>query len=147
VIREYRDSDQDAVIEVWFSASQVAMPFLSETFLMEERDKLRLVWLPIAETWVFEIVGTVAGFISLLGNEVGAIFVHPSVQGRGIGRALMDHAFALRDSLILDVFRENLVGRRFYDSYGFRVDHEHVHERTGHVQMRLVYAPDETAAG
>lgn len=146
MIREYRESDQDAVVEIWLAASRAAMPFLSETFLREEQEKIRSIWLPTAETWVFEVASTLAGFVSLLGNEVGAIFVHPNFQGRGIGRALMDHAAALRGSLILDVFRENAVGRKFYDRYGFRVDHEHVHERTGLVQMRLVYAPEETAS-
>ncbi len=144
MIRKYRESDCEALIEVWFAASQVATPFLSDEFLAEERDKIRQIYLSKAETWVFEIEHTVAGFIALIGNEVGAIFVHPKLQGRGIGRALMDHAASLRDSLYLDVFKENAVGRRFYDRYGFRFEHEHVHEQTGHLQMRLVYTPDES---
>ena len=84
-----------------------------------------------------------AGFIALIGNEVGAIFVHPKLQGRGIGRALMDHAAGLRDSLYLDVFKENAVGCRFYDRYGFRFEREHVHEQSGHSQIRLVYTPND----
>ena len=143
MIRKYRESDCEALIEVWFAASQVATPFLSDEFLAEERDKIRKIYLSKAETWVFEIEDTVAGFIALIGNEVGAIFVHPKLQGRGIGRALMDHAAGLRDSLYLDVFKDNAVGCRFYDRYGFRFEREHVHEQSGHSQIRLVYTPND----
>ena len=94
MIREYRDNDCGAVIEVWYAASQVATPFLSEEFLADERANIRDVHLPNAETWIFEAEDTVVGFIALIGDEVGAIFVHPERQGQGIGRALMDHAAA-----------------------------------------------------
>ncbi len=136
-IRKYIDKDCEAVIEIWYAASLVATPFLSDEFLTREREQIREVWMPSAETWVFETEGSVVGFIALLDNEVGAIFVHPEAQGRGVGRALMDHAASTRDSLYLDVFKENAIGRRFYDRYGFKYQFEHVQEETGRTQMRL----------
>lgn len=141
MIRKYTMADCEAVIEVWFAASLVATPFLSSEFLAKEREDIRTIWLPEAETWVFEGGGKVAGFLSLLGNEVGAIFVHPDCQGNGIGRALMDHAASLRGNLFLDVFEANVVGRRFYDQYGFQFEYKHVHEPTGHMQIHLSYRP------
>ena len=144
MIRKSRETDCEAIIGVWFAASQVATPFLSDEFLVDERDNIRKIWLPKAETWVYEAEDTVAGFISLIDNEVGAIFVHPDYQGRGIGRALMDHAASLRDYLYLDVFEENAVGRRFYDRYGFQLEHKHVHEQTGQMQIRMDYRPNES---
>ncbi len=144
MIRRYRETDEEAIIEIWFATSRIATPFLSDAFLAEERDNIRTIWLPKAESWLFEATGAVAGFISLIDNEVGAIFVHPSYQGRGIGRALMDHAASLRDYLYLDVFEENAVGRCFYERYGFQFDRKHVHEQTGHMQIRLDYRPKST---
>ncbi len=146
MIRKFKETDCEAIIEVWFAASQVATPFLSDEFLAEERDNIRKIWLPKAETWVFEAEDFVAGFISLIGNEVGAIFVDPDYQGRGVGRALMDHASSLRDFLYLDVFEENTVGRRFYDRYGFRIERKHVHKQTGQMQIRMDYRPNENTA-
>ena len=77
------------------------------------------------------------GFIALIGNEVGAIFVSPRRQGHGVGRALMDHARASRDHLDVEVFEANEIGRAFYDAYGFEVIGERVHEETGHLVLRL----------
>ena len=144
MIRKYREVDCEAIIEVWTATSLVATPFLSDEFMTEERDNIRTIWLSKAETWVYVADSTVIGFVSLIGNEVGAIFVHPDYQGRTIGRALMDHAASLRAELFLDVFEDNAVGRRFYDRYGFQFEHKHVHEQTGHMQIRLSYRPNES---
>ena len=103
MFRKYRATDCEAVIEIWYAASLVATPFLSDEFLAEERKNIRTIWLPKAETWVFEADSILVGFLSLIGNEVGAIFVHPDSQGHGIGRTLMEHAVSLCDSLYLDV--------------------------------------------
>ena len=141
IIRQYADSDCEAVVDVWYAASLVATPFLSREFLTEVRKNIRSIWLQKAETWVFEIDHKVLGFLSLIGNEVGGLFVHPDAQGRGVGTALVDKAADLRDELFLDVFEENMVGRRFYDSYGFGFEYKHVHEKTGQVQMRMRFRP------
>jgi putative acetyltransferase len=98
------------------------------------------VYLPNAETWVWELDGRVVGFISLLGNEVGAIFVDPKVHGVGIGRALMDHARGLREELEVEVFKANVIGRAFYARYGFELMQEKVHDQTGLDMMRLMLA-------
>jgi putative acetyltransferase len=144
VIRKYEQADCDAVIEVWSAASSAATPFLSEEFLAEERERIRTIWLPKAQTWVIESSKNMVGFISLIGNEVGALFVHLDFQGRGLGRALMDHAASMHDELFLDVFEDNFLGRRFYDRYGFTFVHKHIHEPSGHMQIRLSYSPGQS---
>lgn len=141
MIRPYAEQDVDALIEVWRAASQIATPFLSAEFLAQEASNIRNLYLPNAETWVIDSGDTVAGFLALIGDEVGAIFVHPDYQGQSLGRALMDHAVSLRASLFLDVFKENAVGRRFYDRYGFQYESEHTHEETGRQLLRLVFTP------
>ncbi len=137
MIRPYEHADLSELLDAWYSASQVAHPFLDEAFFNHEREQIREVYLPRAETWVFEQEGSVVGFIALLGNEVGALFVDAEHHGKGIGRALMDHARSVRDNLELDVFQDNRVGRAFYEKYGFRQVEEHLHEGTGFVQLRL----------
>ncbi len=139
MIREYRDADLDQVLEVWFRASEVAHPFLTEEFLAAERENIRTVHIPKATTWVYEDGGRVVGFIALIGNEVGAIFVSPEMQGRGIGKALMDLARDRHDTLELDVFEANTIGRAFYEKYGFVRIGRSVHEESGQRCLRLRY--------
>lgn len=137
MIRPSTDDDVEEIVDVWYQASLLAHSFLSEDFLEKERREVEDEWLPIADLTVYESEQRVVGFLALIGNEVGAIFVRPDHHGRGIGRALMDHARAARPFLELDVFEANAIGRRFYDRYGFHVIDRHVHEETGEGVLRL----------
>jgi putative acetyltransferase len=136
-IRPYIGGDSEESIDAWYRASLVAHSFLSAEFFVAERELLRTEWLPMAETYVFEQDGRVVGFIALVGDEVGGIFVQPDHQREGIGAALMDHAATLRETLELEVFEENSIGRRFYDGYGFEFVSVSDEPTTGRVQRRL----------
>jgi len=146
LIRPYRPDDLSDVIRTWDAASAVAHSFLDSDFVDAERLSIASVHLPNADTWVWEEAGTVVGFIALIGNEVGAIFLDPDFQGRGIGRRLMDHARDLRGELEVEVFEENSIGRAFYDRYGFELIERKVHRATGHAVLRLRFAADEGPA-
>lgn len=136
-VRPYADEDLDELLDVWYRASRIAHSFLPEEFFEKERREIGEKWMPIAETTVYEIEGRVVGFIALMGNEVGAIFVDPDLQGRGIGRALMDTARDSRPILELNVFEANSIGRRFYNAYGFEFVDRHLSDVTGHPELRL----------
>ncbi|PZC48044.1 MAG: putative acetyltransferase [Chloroflexi bacterium] len=140
-IREYRPEDLADVLSAWESGSRIAHPFLTEQFLDQERHNIPNLYLPNAETWVAEGNGQVVGFIALIDNEVGAIFVKSEFHHLGVGRALMDKAQALRGALEVEVFRENQLGRKFYSSYGFEFMAETVHEPTGNALLRLKFSP------
>lgn len=137
MIRSYKADDLGELLDAWSEASRVAHSFLSAEFLAKERSEIERQWLPMAETWVYEKEGQVVGFISLIGNVVGAIFVTPRHQGLGIGRTLMDHARASRDHLDLEVFEANEIGRAFYDAYGFKCTGARLHEETGVSQLHM----------
>ena len=88
MLRRYSQEDCEDVLSVWEQASAIAHYFLSEEFQREERFNIANNYLPAAETWVWEEDGKVVGFISLIGNEIGGIFVDPTSQGSGIGKSL-----------------------------------------------------------
>lgn len=140
MIRPYEKHDLEDLLETWYAASQMALPFLGDDFFDVERHNITQIYLPMADTFVCETEGRVVGFIALIKNEVGAIFVHPEYHGRGFGRALMDHARMLRGDLEVEVFKENRIGREFYRRYGFTFHDEHIHEETGEALLRLVYS-------
>lgn len=143
MIRKYQPADCEELLNVWERASALAHSFLSKAFLEQERQTIRGVYLPKADTWVWEADGHVRGFISLLGNEVGAIFVDPDLHRSGIGWALMEQARVLQGELEVEVFERNLVGRTFYAKIGFELMHRKVHDQTGFEIMRLRLAANK----
>lgn len=142
MIRRYGPADRDALLAVWADSAAIAHPFWTTARFEQERRDIVEQFLPVAETYVFERNGTVVGFIALLGNEVGGIFVAPQYHGQGIGTALMDWARDSRGLLELDVFEANESGRGFYAGYGFVVVSERVDEATGQRVLRLRLPPD-----
>ena len=140
MIRKYQDSDIEDVIDIWHQASLVAHPFLSESFLEREEGKIRDIYMRKAKTWVYEKQNKAVGFISLIGHEVGGLFVHPAMHRQGIGKELMDKACSLHASIELDVFKANFMGRSFYAKYGFKAIAEFVHDETGQPTIRLKYS-------
>ncbi|MGE0376002.1 MAG: GNAT family N-acetyltransferase [Planctomycetaceae bacterium] len=119
------------MLDVWREASSLAHPFLGEEFLRQEAANIPEFYLPVAETFVFEKERRVVGFISLLGSEIGAIFVHPDHHGEQVGWSLLRHARQLRGDLTVKVFQQNAIGRRFYDRCGFVLVSEETHDQTG----------------
>ena len=137
LVRPYTDNDLAELLGVWYRSSRIAHSFLPEEFFETERRQIAEHWLPIAETTICETGGRVVGFLSLIGDEVGALFVDPDHQRRGIGRVLMDDARDSRRVLELTVFEANSPGRRFYAAYGFEFVDRRVDEATGQPMLRL----------
>ncbi len=139
-IRHYQHNDLKALLTSWDKANRLAHPFLDEAFIKQERHNIEHLYLPNADTWVATLNNTLVGFIALIGKEVGGLFVDPANHGSGCGKALMDKASSLHDTLELDVFEANSLGRAFYRRYGFNQNKQSIHEATGQPLLRLVYA-------
>ena len=143
-IRQYNTSDLEAVLSSWESATRLAHPFMTEEFLAQERKNTAELYLPNTDTWVIEIDGEVAGFIALMGNEIGGLFLLPEYHGKGAGKALTDKAQDLHGDLEVEVFSENSIGRNFYSKYGFELLEEKLHEPTGRQVLRLKFTANKS---
>ncbi len=141
MIRKHTSDDTDAVVDVWRSASALAHPFLTSSFIETEADNVRHVYMKYAETWVTEIDGKVIGFIAMIDNEIGGLFLDPEHHGRGFGRAMVDKAVSLKGSLNVEVFSQNAIGRKFYAAYGFCGRQEYLHEPSGQMTLKLSFNP------
>jgi len=142
MIRKYKNEDVDAVVSAWRVASELAHPFLTKSFFDQEANNVRNVYVAYAETWVVELDGRVVGFIALVDNEIGGLFLDPKHHGQGHGKALVDKAVAEKGPLQVEVFKDNKIGRRFYDAYGFKVLDEFLHEPSGQETVRMTYASE-----
>jgi putative acetyltransferase len=118
-IRAYEAADLEKLSAIWLEASLIAHAFIGEARLREQRVLIETVYLPRAETWVAVVGAEPVGFISLIGDFVGGLFVSPRFQGGGIGRRLVGHAAHLRGSLRLEVYTTNARACAFYKALGF----------------------------
>ena len=125
------DSDTACLSDIWLRASKIAHPFIGEATLREQQPLMEDVYLPMASTWVAEVEGQAVGFLCLLKSHVAALFVDPAHQGRGIGRALLDHAAARHNVLSLEVYTHNAKAVAFYHRYGFTIESQRAADDQG----------------
>ena len=139
-IRQYRPNDLGELMDVWENANRVAHPFLDEAYVAKVKQDIPALYMPNSDTWVATSKKRVIGFISLMGNEIGALFVSPEYHGRGVGTALTDQARRLHGNLEVEVFEANSLGRSFYRHYRFVASSKSLHEPTGETVIHLKYA-------
>ena len=135
MIRKYREDDIDQVLDIWLSASIKAHAFIGSEFWQSTVSEMRDTYIPASETFVFEYEGQIAGFYSLYGNTLAAVFVSPSLQGKGVGSAMLVDAKTRRVCLQLTVYKENAPSINFYKKHGFILLGEQIDERTGHPEL------------
>lgn len=139
-IRAYCSTDIEPLLNCWEATLAVTGPALSTDFIATERENIRNIYIPNTVTTVSEIDGNLVGFLTLMGNEVAALFVFPNFHRQGIARDLLDNVRQQFDEFEVDVFEANTLGRSFYDAYGFSPLSESIHEPTGFNVLRLKLA-------
>lgn len=137
MIRALKPADTDDVIAVWLASTIAGQAFLPEAHWREMEPEIRERLMPVAETWVVEDGGRIVAFMALLGNLIGGLFTHPEHQGRGHGRALVEHARTRHQEVLVEVFEANIAAIGFYRRCGF-VDHDrHIDDGSGLPQLIL----------
>lgn len=126
-------------MDIWSQASALAHPFLDKNFVEKVRTDMRALYLPNSQTWVYEDKNSVVGFIAMINNEIGGLFVLPEYQFKGIGTKLVDFVLQDNDELEVEVFERNFIGRAFYDKYGFVLLKKLSHKETGNEILRLIF--------
>jgi len=137
MIREFKQSDMQPVLDIWLEASIDAHGFIDRGFWESNVSAMREIYLPSSEIYVSEDNGTVNGFIALVDNTVAALFVSPEFQGYGTGTRLLNKAKELRSTLELCVYKENVKSIQFYRKHLFAAEGEHTDAKTGHVQILM----------
>ena len=120
-IRPSRPQDLPALFRIWQNAVRATHSFLTEEDVDFYARQVRDQYLPFHAFWVATTVnGEPQGFMGMTGAKIDALFVDPSCHGRGVGRALVDHAAALAGDLTVDVNEQNEGARALYQKLGFR---------------------------
>lgn len=139
MIREYKNSDLEKVMDVWYHSSTLAHSFLKEEFVQMVKKAMHDIYIPKSKTWVYEVDDKPVGFISMAGDEIGGLFLYPEYFGRGIGKKLVDRIVGIYGNVEVEVFEKNTIGRSFYKKYGFQYLSEYHHEPSGEMVIRLSY--------
>ena len=137
MIRKHIEGDLEQIMDVWYASSTLAHPFLNSAFVEKVNNDMRHMYIPGSETWVYESDHKVVGFISMIDDEIGGLFVLPQNHNIGIGTKLVDYISRLHEKLEVEVFEKNEIGRAFYAKYGFKVIKEFAHEESGERVLRL----------
>lgn len=137
MIRKHQEQDLKTIINIWEKSSALAHPFLSSAFVEKVKSDMTNLYIPNSETWVYEIENSIVGFISMVENEIGGLFVLPSNHSKGIGTKLVDFIRNEHSNLEVEVFEKNHIGRAFYNKYGFEKIKQYYHEESGNNVLRL----------
>lgn len=128
LIRAARPQDATRIAAIWEQAwhdghdghvpDELVAERTPETFLPRARER-------VERSWVGELDGAVAGFVTTHDDEVEQVFVAPEARGSGLAVALLQRAErAIRDAghprAWLSVVAGNERARRFYARQGWR---------------------------
>lgn len=138
-IRKREEKDIYEIMNIWQRASSLAHPFLEADFVEKVKKDLREIYIPNTETWVFEDNNSVIGFISMIGNEIGGLFVLPNYHCRGIGTRMVNYIKGFHDELEVEVFEKNIIGKAFYEKYGFVQIKNYYHAESNSTVFRMYY--------
>ncbi|MEN2467331.1 GNAT family N-acetyltransferase [Ornithinibacillus sp. FSL M8-0202] len=148
VIRKMQPEDikqvQDVAKTTWNTTYEGIIPSeVQENFLKsaynDERMKQRLEH---STLFVAEVEGRVVGFANFSpvredGKvELGAIYLYPEQQGKGLGSALLQKGMKELDGvneIYINVEKDNKIGKTFYEAKGFKIVKEFDDDFDGHI--------------
>ena len=120
IIRQATNADHPQLLNIWLRSVRATHHFLQESDIEALLPQLRDIYLPAVELWVaVNTEDCPTGFIGLNENHVEMLFIEPDLRGKGIGRALLNHARSSRNQMSVDVNEQNPEAVGFYLHYGF----------------------------
>jgi putative acetyltransferase len=143
-LRRYRETDEDACIELWRRTWQLAYPQIDfSARLGWWRARWRDELVPAATVMVAEAGSGLAGFVTIdASGYLDQIVVAPEAWGSPLAAALLGEAKRLSPSAVsLLVNTDNARAIRFYEKNGFAHAGEDVNPTSGRKVLRMVWKP------
>ena len=144
-LRPYAAADEDAVIELWRRAWQVAYPhidFTARAGWWRERWRQELV--PQAKIIVAEMGDVIEGFVTVdpRTGYLDQIVVAPEFWGSNVASMLLDAGKRISPARIdLLVNKDNARAIRFYEKHGFSIVGDDVNPVSGRPVHRMHWRP------
>jgi len=144
-LRPYTAADEDAAIELWRRAWQVAYPhidFTARAGWWRERWRQELV--PQAKIIVAEMDDVIEGFVTVdpRTGYLDQIVVAPEFWGSNVASMLLDAGKRISPARIdLLVNKDNARAIRFYEKHGFSIVGDDVNPVSGRPVHRMHWRP------
>lgn len=117
-----QESDSSRVMDIWLTSTIKAHPFVEQNYWLKHYRTVKNKYLRVATTYVAIEEDSVVGFISILDEAfIGALFVIPGRQGKGVGSELIQYAQAHYPYLKAHAYCKNERALHFYKKHGFEV--------------------------
>jgi putative acetyltransferase len=130
MIRAYKDTDIDTLVDIWYKGSLQAHNFIDSDYWTSQIVEMKEKYIPMAETHVITNQSKIVGFISMVDNYLAALFIDTAHQNNGAGKKLLDFEKGRRSVIQLKVYKENLSAVRFYEKNEFVIKKELTDEQT-----------------
>lgn len=138
MIRKLEKNDIDEIMRIWKSENIRAHSFIKKEYWESNYNYVKKI-LPEAEVYVYLIKEKVVGFIGLNKNYIEGIFVDKDNKYKGIGKSLLNKAKENRDTLKLNVYKENTNAINFYKKNGFTIIDENIDNETREIEYVMVW--------
>jgi len=118
-IRRSTAGDRPRVLDIWREAVDATHHFLTPADKRDIESEV-VAFLPQALLWLaVDDNDCSLGFMLLEESRMEALFIDPLQRGRGIGRALVEHALSIQPTITTDVNEQNIQAIGFYMHLGF----------------------------
>lgn len=137
MIRAYKETDLDRLVEIWYKGSLQAHHFIDADYWKSQMEDMKQKYIPMSETYVYTSESRIVGFISMVDNYLAALFIDVGHLNKGAGKELLEFEKSRKTVMQLKVYKENSSAVRFYEKNGFVIKEELTDEQT-HQQEYLM---------
>lgn len=138
MIRTFKESDINAVAEIWLDSNIEAHSFITAAYWQKHFEAVKGMLLQ-SEIYVYEEAGRIKGFIGLESNYIAGIFVCAEARSKGIGKQLMNYVKERKSELSLRVYQKNTQAIRFYKREDFGIVREGTDENTNEAEYEMIW--------
>lgn len=110
-----------AMADLWEASVRATHHFLTESDIAFFKPLLSGYFKAVELACVRDENGRMLGFSGIAAGKLEMLFIHPDAMGKGIGKALLQHAIEHGKVAEVDVNEDNPQAVGFYEHLGFRI--------------------------
>ncbi len=135
MIREFKSTDLDKVMEIWLQGNEQAHNFIDSNFFKQNFDIVEML-IPMSTVYVQDLDG-VKGFVGITENYISGLFVEQGYRRQGTGKALVNKAKQRYNELFVHVYKKNTDAVNFFLSQNFEIISESINEESNESELLL----------